>query len=117
MLTVILSRVLRRRHSDSLQLSWCERRLGLLALQGAAQPIGIILIKPCKRIHTCFMQEPIDVAFINSSGEILEIILGVAPWRILSGPQGTTAVAESMSRERRMDGWKRGGRSVVVTQP
>ena len=56
-----------------------------LGLMGRAS-IGAneaLLFPKCNSIHTLFMRFPIDVVFIQSSGEVLEVIEALPPWRAL----------------------------------
>ena len=38
----------------------------------------------CRSIHTCFMRQPIDVAFLSAAGNVRAVWYGVAPWRVLA---------------------------------
>ncbi len=40
-----------------------------------------ILFPSCSSIHTLFMRFPIDVVFINRSGEVVEVVEALRPWR------------------------------------
>ena len=44
---------------------------------------GVLLLVPCGDIHTFWMRRPIDVAFLDSSGVVIESHRGVGPNRRL----------------------------------
>ncbi len=58
-----------------------DRIVGLMFKKQMAKGEGL-LIKPCTSIHTCFMNFPIDVLFIDRDGKILKMIRSLRPWRI-----------------------------------
>jgi len=37
----------------------------------------------CNSIHTFFMMTAIDVVFVSASGEVVDVIQGIKPWRLL----------------------------------
>ncbi|MBM6682725.1 DUF192 domain-containing protein [Collinsella intestinalis] len=47
----------------------------------------------CRSVHTCFMNYPIDVAFLDASGRAIEVHAAVGPWKVLSCP-GAVSVLE-----------------------
>lgn len=69
------------------------RARGLLA-QGAFE--GVLLLAPCKDIHTAGMRAPIDVAFIDEKGLVLESHRRVGPFRRLRNADAA-CVAERVS--------------------
>ena len=52
------------------------RLRGLLGLDGYE---GVLMLAPCRDIHTFGMRFPIDVAFVSSDGTVLESYRNVAP--------------------------------------
>ncbi len=40
-----------------------------------------MIIVPCQSIHSFFMAFPIDVAFVDKSWRIIDIINAMPPWR------------------------------------
>ncbi len=69
-----------------------SRRTGLL--EHATFDEGhALIIAPTSAIHTCFMQFPIDVAFVRRDGQIVKARSAVKPWRI-SGALRAFAVIE-----------------------
>lgn len=47
-------------------------------------PQGVLVIAPCKSIHTFHMRHAIDVAFANEEGRVLRSCRAVPPHRILT---------------------------------
>ena len=46
------------------------RRRGLI---GRAQPAGVLVLRPCRMVHTFGLDYPIDVAFCDREGFVLHI--------------------------------------------
>ena len=54
---------------------------------------ALVLAFPCCRaVHTCFMRFPLDIAFIDGRGEVLELHKDVRPWRFLSCPDASSVM-------------------------
>jgi uncharacterized membrane protein (UPF0127 family) len=66
-----------------LACSLSERLLGLLR-KGVCVNGEVLLLFPCRSIHTFGLQEAIDVAFIDRQGQVLEAIRALSPKRLLS---------------------------------
>jgi uncharacterized membrane protein (UPF0127 family) len=62
-------------------LDSASRRTGLLKHNGLA-PGEAMVIAPTSAIHTFFMRFPIDVVFVNRTGDVVKICKAVNPWRI-----------------------------------
>lgn len=60
------------------------------------EPGAVLLLAPCKSVHTCFMTAPIDVAFIDDNGVVVGSEENVPPWRFL-GEQKACATLERFS--------------------
>ena len=58
---------------------------------------GMLVIAPCRDIHTMGMRRPIDVAFVDACGTILEAHRRVGPFRRLRNRQAV-CVIERISR-------------------
>lgn len=73
--------------------SFFSRLVGLL---GTFTPLekGVLVFTGCRSIHTFGMMYPIDVAFVNDNGRVLDIESRCPPSRILNGPADTHAVLE-----------------------
>ena len=71
---------------------WTRFR-GLLGRKSLPADRGL-LIKPCKSVHTFFMQFPIDVVYLNRDQEIVKLRPGLVPSRLSSGAPGAHAVLE-----------------------
>jgi uncharacterized protein len=66
-----------------LATSLFARARGLLGHPALAAGEGM-LIKPCNSIHTFFMSFPIDAAFLDKQGKVVQLISAMGPWRISS---------------------------------
>jgi uncharacterized membrane protein (UPF0127 family) len=44
----------------------------------------VLMIVPCKSIHSFGMREPIDVAFVDKGGCVLKVVTGLPPGRTSS---------------------------------
>jgi len=55
-----------------------ERTQGLL---GRDTVTGVLVLRPCRQVHTFGMRFPIDVAFCDRDGTVLRTVT-VAPWRV-----------------------------------
>ena len=58
---------------------------------------GVLAMVPCRDIHTAGMKSPIDVAFVDACGTILEAHRRVGPFRRLRNRQAV-CVIERISR-------------------
>ncbi len=78
--------------------SFTVRLSGMLGRRPiAASGLPLVMAFPrCSSVHTCFMAYPIDIAFIDRSGNVLERYENVRPWRTCSHP-GAWAVLERPS--------------------
>ena len=57
---------------------------------------GVLLLAPCRSVHTIGMRHEIDIAFVSSDGRVLRSERRVRPLRMLSCP-GAVAVLERFS--------------------
>lgn len=75
-----------RRTAAPLALQVCtgpiERARGLLA-RPEPPPGTALWLQPCRAIHTCGMRYPIDVAFVDARGLVLDVHEAVRPFRVL----------------------------------
>jgi uncharacterized membrane protein (UPF0127 family) len=69
-----------------------SRLLGLAFLDRPDAGIGL-LIPRCRSVHTFGMRFPLDVYFLGRYGEVVDVRLGVPPFRILRR-RGADAVLE-----------------------
>jgi len=58
-----------------------ERTQGLLGRRESAEVLGVLVLRPCRQVHTIGMRFPIDVAFCDRGGVVLRTAT-VPPWRI-----------------------------------
>ena len=63
----------------------------------APDPSMAMAFPRCRSVHTWFMAYPLDIAFIDEEGEVVEIHCGVKPCRTL-GCRGAWGVIERVSR-------------------
>lgn len=101
---VVLSRALRELGwlgRIKVARSFSDRLVGLAGRSPAwAKDSADILVFPrCRSVHTCFMRFPIDIAFIDVEGVVLECHESVDPWRFLSC-SGASFVLERPSSPR-----------------
>jgi uncharacterized membrane protein (UPF0127 family) len=54
-----------------------------------------LLFAPGGSIHTFFMKQNIDVAFLDQHYNVLKISDDVPPWKVLSAPKGTCYTLEA----------------------
>ena len=74
-------------------LTFPQRARGLLGRSVAwLRPDEVLVFAPCASIHTLGMREPIDVAFLSSTGAVLRSERAVAPGRLLRCPGAALAL-------------------------
>lgn len=71
-------------------------------------PGTALLIYPCSSIHTFFMRESIDVAFLDQEGRVLLIVEGLRPWRVSPWIREAVAVMEMPEGRARKSGINEG---------
>jgi uncharacterized protein len=77
-----------------LATGFAARALGLAGLR-APPPAGVVLLlAPCRSVHTCGMRFPVDLTWLGASGRVLRVDRGVPPWR-LRRCRGARAVVEA----------------------
>jgi uncharacterized protein len=69
-----------------------KRMKGLLGRDSLPENEGLLL-RPAGSVHTAFMRFPIDVVFLDSSDQVLDVRAEVRPWRI-AAVRGAKAVLE-----------------------
>lgn len=78
-------------------LSLLERARGLLGRSpswlGAG---GLLVLAPCRSVHTFGMRHPLDIAFIDGDGHVLKALSGMPPRR-MAGCRGAHIVIERFS--------------------
>lgn len=58
------------------------RLMGLMGKRSLSKDEAILFPK-CNSIHTFFMIIPIDVIFVAPSGEVVDVLEALSPWRLL----------------------------------
>jgi uncharacterized protein len=74
------------------------------------KPGSILVLAPCKSIHTFGMDVYIDVAFVSLSGEVLQTYESVPPRKVLCNRQATY-VLERVATE---DPWFEVGSTICL---
>jgi uncharacterized protein len=69
------------------------RFMGLMGRTQIPSTAGVFFPN-CNSIHTFFMRMPIDVIFIARSGEVMEILPRLGPWRMLLPRSGVRHTLE-----------------------
>jgi uncharacterized membrane protein (UPF0127 family) len=59
-------------------------RLFGLALMARAPPRSALLLPRCRSVHTAGMRFALDVVFLDAAGNVLQAVVGVPPWRVVS---------------------------------
>ena len=75
-----------------------QRLLGMGApVPRRAGAVPLVLAFPrCASVHTCFMAEPLDIAFADDAGRVIALHERVPPWRVVAEP-GARIVLERAS--------------------
>lgn len=79
-----------------LAATFWDRLMGLFSRRSSDE---ILLIAPCRSVHTFGMGYAIDIAFISREGRVLESYKNVPPWRLKKHP-GAYAVLERRALEK-----------------
>lgn len=97
-------------YGDLLVVATCmrQRMIGFLA---ARPKRCILLISPCRSIHTFGMKEKLDIAFFDRDGAVLYAEREVAPARIIRC-KGAVGVLERRFKANRA--WYREGDKVML---
>ena len=48
----------------------------------------------CSSIHTYFMQQDLDIVFLDREKQVLSFRTGIKPWKMIFGPRNTETVIE-----------------------
>jgi len=73
--------------------TFAKRLVGLM-FQSHLPEQEALLIKPCKSIHTFFMQFSIDVLFLSADHEIIDFIKAMPPYRLSPYQKHAASVLE-----------------------
>lgn len=63
--------------------TWFRRLKGLLGTTEDAEPVALVR---CRSIHTFAMTYPIDIAFVDEEGRIVDAVRSLGPNRRASSP-------------------------------
>lgn len=72
---------------------WWRRAVGLLGQTELPEGSGLLLV-PCASVHTLGMRFPVDVAFLDGRGRIVETRADLPPGKFAVGGQGVHATLE-----------------------
>jgi uncharacterized membrane protein (UPF0127 family) len=72
---------------------WWRRAVGLLGQTELPEGSGILLV-PCASVHTLGMRFPVDVAFLDGRGRIVETRADMPPGHFAVGGQDVHATLE-----------------------
>jgi uncharacterized protein len=64
-----------------------DRAVGLLRT-ASLEPGSGLLLERTQSIHMFFMRYPIDVVFMDRSGQVTRSVVGLRPWRIVAWARG-----------------------------
>ena len=81
--------------------SFGERLSGMIRLPPLA-PNGlpyVLAFPDCPSVHTCAMAYPLDIAFIDRAGHVLQLHEGVAPWHFKSCPEAWATLERASAIE------------------
>lgn len=73
--------------------TYWSRLVGLLGRRGLSEGEGLLIV-PCSSVHTLFMRFPIDVAFLDRDGRVVNAYSSVPPFRVLVGGRGARMALE-----------------------
>ncbi len=95
-------------HQENLYLAsrFFSRCKGLLFTEPSA---CMLLLTPCKSIHTFGMGYAIDVAFLDAAGKVLEVHRDVPPRRLVKNRKAHSALERA---SRPLDPWLTVGEQV-----
>ena len=68
-----------------------QRRRGLLGRDAMEDGTALVITR-CNAVHTIGMRFRIDVAFVDSRGQVKKVVEDLAPWRIALSPFATTVI-------------------------
>jgi len=71
--------------------SLATRMIGLLA-KGVIQKADVLMLMPCKSIHSFGMPSAIDVAFIAADGQVIKAVRDLPPSRMASCRSAATTL-------------------------
>lgn len=80
------------------RLLWPWARAG----RGQAGVICGSWLRPARWVHTFGARGPVDVVFLRADGVVLEVASRVAPWKLLSCRQATSALRLRPGAARRL---------------
>jgi len=58
------------------------RRLRAKGLIGREDLDGVLVLRPCRQVHTFGMRFPIDVAFCDRELRVVSVVMPMRPWRL-----------------------------------
>lgn len=90
--------------------SWSSRVVGLL---GKDPRRDVLLLAPCHDVHTVGMKYPIDIAFVDERGRVMESHRDVAPGRRLRCGKASAVLERKACKYP----WYQAGEILSLTAP
>ena len=72
---------------------WWPRLRGMIVYPEPEAGEGLLL-RPCQGVHMHWMTYPLDVAFVDSDGQVVALYHGLRPWRFSSTHRDATCAIE-----------------------
>ena len=93
-----------------LAVGFFDRLRGLFSKRAKGD---VLLIAPCRSIHTFGMGFPIDIAFIDRQGTVIDSVEGLPPFRLRKCRGAFGVLERKASRGQRSDGpWFKEGEEI-----
>lgn len=70
----------------------CTPWARLRGLIGRPRDDTVLVLAPCRSVHTFGMRCPLDVVFVDAQGRVLASYAGVPPHRVVSCPKAHIAI-------------------------
>ena len=77
--------------------SFVSRFMGLMGKKGIPADEAVCFPK-CNSVHTFFMRFPIDVIRLDGNGVVIDVVLGMKPWRMLAPSMKVKHMVEMRSQ-------------------
>lgn len=73
------------------------RRFRGLQLQASMPAEQVLMLVPCRSVHTHFMRFAIDLVACDRQGQVVDVRHDVKPWKVVPLPRQTYCVLEARS--------------------
>lgn len=85
--------------------------LGQHGRQGEGKNCEVLMLAPCRDIHTFGMRQPIDIAFVNADGVVVSVQRGLIPGSRLRSRKAAVV----LERLACSDPWYEPGQRLMIT--